>query len=185
MLVCRQLSRDETFLKLSMKFQHSIFMNAMMIISLPFGPLREGLSRLISLWHTRNLRKAMGILQPVVTQRIEEIRRGGETPNDGIKWTLDLTEDVDMDPYQISLEVLHNLFAGSLAPGAMITEMVFEAMKDPELLQDLQKEAQEAVLDCGWTDKLFWKLPLQDSFIRELNRVYPTGSSKLLCLLSW
>jgi cytochrome P450 len=121
----------------------------------------------------------MALLQPVVAQRMAE--RNNEFQKrriDGIQWTLDLTSDEDMDPYQVSLEILHNLFAGSLAPGAMITEMIFQALMDPKLLKDLRTEAQQALEECGWTDKLFQKLPLQDSFIRELNRVYPIGASK-------
>lgn len=122
----------------------------------------------------------MALLQPVVARRMAERNddKFQKQRIDGIQWTLDLTSDEDMDPYQVSLEILHNLFAGSLAPGAMITEMVFQALMDTELLKDLRIEAQQALEECGWTDKLFQKLPLQDSFIRELNRVFPTGSSK-------
>lgn len=178
-LVCQELSQNDNFLQLSMKFQHSIFIHAMIMISLPFGPFREFFSWVIALSHRRNLGKAMAILQPVVARRIAERKENaGQKQIDGIQWTLDLTGDEDLDPYQVSLEILHNLFAGSLAPGAMITEMIFQALMDPNLLEDLRTEAQKALEECGWTDKLFQKLPLQDSFVRELNRVYPTGSSK-------
>ena len=123
----------------------------------------------------------MKMLQPIVARRIQERQRGeGKgNHNDGIEWTLDLTDNASMDPHQISLEVLHNLFAGSLAPGAMVTELVFQVLMDPKLLQELRTEALKAIDEHGWTEKLLTSLPLQDSFIRELNRVYPTGSSKL------
>lgn len=163
-----------------MSFQHSIFIHAMIIIHIPFRPLREILTRLAVLSHKRNLGRAMEILKPVVTKRVEKRRYEDSSvdDNDGIRWTLDLTKDEDMDPHRLSLEVLHNLFAGSLAPGAMITEMVFQVLMSPELLQDLRQEAQQAASDHGWTEKLLQDLLLQDSFIRELNRVYPTGSSQ-------
>lgn len=154
----------------------------MVIISLPFGPLRKFFSWVVALSHRRNLGKAVALLQPVVSRRMGERKRRGDSfedkPNDGIEWTLDLTSDSDMDPYRVSLEVLHNLFAGSLTPGALITEMIFQAMMDSKLLDDLRIEAQQALEEHGWTDKLFVSLSLQDSFIRELNRVYPSGSSK-------
>lgn len=122
----------------------------------------------------------MEVLEPVVVKRVE--KRLYEDPsgeeNDGIKWTLDLTKDEDMNPHRLSLEVLHNLFAGSLAPGALITEMIFQVLMSPKLLHDLRQEAQQALSEHGWTEKLLQDLLLQDSFIRELNRVYPTGSSK-------
>lgn len=123
----------------------------------------------------------MEVLQPVIERRIEK-RKNNDTPggeeNDGIEWTLDLTSDKDMDPHQLSHEVLHNLFAGSLAPGALITEMVYQAMTIPGLVEELRQEAEKALAEHGWSEKLLQDLALQDSFIRELNRVYPTGSSK-------
>ncbi|KAK9772390.1 putative cytochrome P450 monooxygenase [Seiridium cardinale] len=178
-LICRELSRDEKFLRLSMKFQHSIFVHAMIIISFPFGPLRKLFSWVITLPHRRNLGKAIALLQPIVARRMVEKAQGKlkTKPNDGIEWTLDLTGDVDMDPYRVSLEVLHNLFAGSLAPGAMITEMIFQALTDAKLLEELRTEAKKALDSYGWTEKLLQKLYLQDSFIRELNRIHPTGST--------
>jgi cytochrome P450 len=157
----------------------SIFIHAMITILLPFGPLRAFFARLISLSHRRNLGQAMKMLQPVAEQRIQK-RKSGDSKsnlNDGIEWTLNLTDEKAMEPYQLSLEILHNLFAGSLAPGAMVTELVFQAMMDPKLLEDLRTEARNATEKYGWTEKLLTNLPLQDSFIRELNRVFPTGSS--------
>ncbi|RWA08687.1 hypothetical protein EKO27_g6423 [Xylaria grammica] len=162
-----------------MKFQHSIFMHAVVTISLPLGPLRRLLAPVISLSHRWNMRKAMALLQPVVARRIRDRKRNqlsNDENNDGIAWTLDLTDEAEMDPQLASLEILHNLFAGSLAPGAMITEMIFQVLMDPKLLDDLHKEATQALEEYGWTDKLFGKLALQDSFIRELNRLYPTGA---------
>ncbi|KAH8773841.1 cytochrome P450 [Diaporthe sp. PMI_573] len=178
-LVCRELSRNSKFLKASMNFQQSIFIHAMIIIQIPFRPLRSIFTWLAALSHKRNLRLAMEVLEPVVAKRIE--KRHYEDPsgdeNDGIRWTLDLSKDEDMDPHRLSLEVVHNLFAGSLAPGALITEMIFQVLMSPALLNDLRQEAQQAISKHGWTEKLLHDLLLQDSFIRELSRVYPTGST--------
>ncbi|KAI0531725.1 cytochrome P450 [Xylaria digitata] len=179
-LICRELSRNAQFLKRTMTFQHSIFMHAVIIISLPFGPFRRLFSPIISLSHRWNMRKAMAILQPVVARRIRNRTRNqslSEEENDGIAWTLDQTSEDEMDPKLASLEILHNLFAGSLAPGAMITEMVFQVLMDPKLLADLRDEAMLALEEHGWTEKLLRNLALQDSFIRELNRLYPTGAT--------
>ncbi|KAI1144992.1 cytochrome P450 [Nemania diffusa] len=177
-LICRELSRNAEFLRRTMTFQHSIFMHAVIIISLPLGPFRSLLAPIISLSHRWNLQKAMAILQPIVERRIRNRKQSSwEEENDGIAWTLDLTSEGKMDPELASLEILHNLFAGSLAPGAMITEMVFQVLMDLNLLADLRAEATLALEEHGWTEKLFRKLPLQDSFIRELNRLYPTGAT--------
>ncbi|KAI0902786.1 hypothetical protein F4823DRAFT_569366 [Ustulina deusta] len=59
-----------------------------------------------------------------------------------------------------------------------VTEMVFQVLMDPKLLADLRDEVMLALEEHGWTEKLLRKLALQDSFIRELNRLYPTGASE-------
>ncbi len=68
----------------------------------------------------------------------------------------------------------------------MITEMVFQVLMDPKLLADLGDEAMLALEEHGWTEKLLRKLALQDSFIRELNRLYPTSASECIldCVLT-
>ncbi|KAF2690570.1 putative cytochrome P450 monooxygenase [Lentithecium fluviatile CBS 122367] len=180
MLIGPELCRDQAFLDATLAFMESIFFHAIITIAVPFGPFRRLFAKLVAFSHRRNLRKAMQMLQPLVARRIRE-REDDESKsnrnNDGIQWTLDLTEATKRDPYQISLEVLHNLFAGSLAPGSMVTELVFQALMDFNLLEQLRNEASQAIELYGWTEKLLANLPLQDSFIRELNRVYPTGAT--------
>ena len=146
-LVGLELCRDGPFLKASLSFMESIFIHAMITISLPFGPLRGLFGRLISLSHRRNLKRVMKMLQSIVEQKMREIQSGEskKNHNDGIDWTLRLTDEKDMDAYTISLEVLHNLFAGNLAPGAMLTELIFQAMMDQKLLQDVRNEALRLV----------------------------------------
>lgn len=123
----------------------------------------------------------MHVLLPVVRKRVEESRNGAESKRlDAIQWTLYLfpetAENTDYDRFM--KELLHNLWAGSSAPGGMMTEIIFQLLLHPEDLKALQKEASEAFRQYGWSEKMLINLHLLDSFIRETNRLFPTGSSK-------
>lgn len=55
----------------------------------------------------------------------------------------------------------------------IITQMLFHILDDPSYLEPLRREAEEAIAKHGWSEKIINSLPLQDSFIRENNRMYP------------
>lgn len=77
----------------------------------------------------------------------------------------------------LTYELLHNLWAASSAPGGMMTEIVYQLLQDPQYIEPLRHEARKAVDEFGWSEKMLARLHLQDSFIREVNRLLPTGSS--------
>ncbi|KAH6666347.1 cytochrome P450 [Halenospora varia] len=178
-LIEETLCRDETFIRLSMSLLESIFVTGLIIVKLPLGPLRGLLAWPISSLHRWKLRCCMHVLLPVVRKRVEESRSGAESKRlDAIQWTLDLfpetAENTDYDRFM--KELLHNLWAGSSAPGGMMTEIIFQLLLHPEDLKALQKEASEAFRQYGWSEKMLINLHLLDSFIRETNRLFPTGS---------
>ena len=55
----------------------------------------------------------------------------------------------------------------------IITQMLFHILNDPSYLELLRREAEDAIAKHGWSEKIINSLPLQDSFIREINRMYP------------
>lgn len=174
-LLCEDLCRDENFIRRSMSFQESIFITALVIIKLPLGPLRRFLAWPISSLHRWKLRHCMNLLRPVLEKRLSP--RNIKKP-DAIQWTLDLfpVSDLNITSDRLMMELLHNLWAGSSAPGGMLTEVVYQLLLHDAHLGPLRKEAAEAVDQYGWTDQMLNSLHLQDSFIRETNRLFPTGS---------
>ena len=81
---------------------------------------------------------------------------------------------VDED-VRVSKELLHNLWAASTSPGSILTEMLCQILMEPSYLEPQRTEAQAAI-SGGWSEKAISSLPLLDSFIREINCLYPTGS---------
>ena len=99
-------------------------------------------------------------------------------PLDAIEWTLAFSkpDSPNNAPEYVTKELLHNLWAGSSAPGGLMTEMVYQLLLEPQYLEPLREEASNALKAHGWSEKTLDSLYLQDSFIREVNRLYPTGS---------
>jgi cytochrome P450 len=188
-MIGTDLCRNETFLKQTTAMLESIFFTAIIAVNLPLGPLRPALAWVFTLPHKWKLEKCVKALQPVVEKRMQA-RKTSENGHakelgDAIDWTLDMTkgDPVYDTPERLAHELLHNLWAASSAPGGMMTEIVYQMLSYPDYIGPLRDEAEKAVKEHGWTEKMLAKLHLQDSFIREVNRLLPTGASMYLSTL--
>jgi hypothetical protein len=190
-LMGRELCRNEEYLSSSMSFSDSIMINAVGLTILPLGLFRNPLSWVISVFHRYKLEKALKPVVPVVKERMEEAEADGGAKShlDSIAWTLELSKPFPEQntPRQIALQLLHNLWAGSAAPGGLVTQMLFLVLMYPEYQGPLRAEMKSIIEEFNWSDKALNSMPLLDSFIRETNRLYPTGSSQYSILFrsSW
>lgn len=181
-LIGEELCRDDVFIKMTTDFVMSIFITGVIIVKLPVGWLRDWLAYPLSMWHRNKLARCARMLFPVVRKRITEwnSREGSNGRLDAIEWSLMLAaEPSSVDAERLTTELIHNLWAGTSAPGGLVTEIMFQLLLEPQYRKPLIKEAQEALEPDGqWSEKALGRLPLLDSFIREVNRLYPTGSRK-------
>ncbi|KAI3326352.1 cytochrome P450 [Xylariaceae sp. AK1471] len=179
-LIGDELCRNEGFIRESTGFVMSIFITALAIVKLPFGPLRNWLAYPISRWHRRKLARCTNMLLPVLERRIEEHNsqdKPHEPKLDAIEWFLMLSKPTEVSKQRLAAELMHNLWAGTSAPGGLVTEITFQLLLQPKYKGPLLTEAIEALGNDGrWTEKALSRLPLLDSFIRETNRLNPTGS---------
>jgi hypothetical protein len=123
----------------------------------------------------------MKLVVPVVEQRLAKIEANptGPQPLDMVQWTLELAgPGTERTPTRLAHQILQNLWAGSGAPGGLLTQMVFQVLWCPEYLEPMRKEIQESVAAHGWTDKMLNNIPMVDSFLRETNRLHPNGVGK-------
>ncbi|MCJ1352291.1 MAG: hypothetical protein MMC33_002275 [Icmadophila ericetorum] len=177
-IVGEELARDEEFLKAANTYFQGNFLTGVILLKLPLGIFRAILGSPIAYFQRRNLRKIVGIVSPVVLKRIREKAQRIQKPRriDGIEWTLKLAEQDQTDTEQSTLictELIQSLWAAGASPAAIITQMVFHVLADPSYLEPMRKEVEDAVAKHGWSEKIINDLPLQDSFIREVNRFYP------------
>lgn len=166
-----------------MDFSESIFINGITLTMIPLGPLRRPISWIGSFRHRRKLEKALSVIQPVVEHRLAQQASNAKpsSNSDALDWTIELASSSPKEntPRRIALHVLHNLWAGSAAPGGLVTQMVFQLLLEPKYLEPLVAETENAVSSYGYSDKALNSMPLLDSYIREINRLYPTGSGAL------
>lgn len=132
----------------------------------------------------------MKVVLPVVEQRFQQFvsddGHGGADENkarqgrlDAIEWSLMYSKEdkKTFNPRWIALSLIHNLWAGSAAPGGLVTQMCYQVLFEPEYLDPLRTEAERALEDHGgYTDKALSSMVYMDSFIHEITRLYPTGA---------
>lgn len=120
------------------------------------------------------------MLLPVIKSRIENNKAASNTEPelDSIQWTLDLFPETlyEFDRRRFAHELLHNLWAGSAAPGGMITEVIFQLLLRQGEFLAVKDEVERSHAEYGWSERMINALSLLDSFIRETNRLFPTGS---------
>ncbi|GAW25785.1 putative cytochrome P450 [Rosellinia necatrix] len=178
-LIGKELCRDEVFIKRSISMLQSMLVTALLTVKLPLGCCRSFLASPISLFHRWRLWQCTNMLLPVIESRIQE-NEGTSTKSemDAIQWTLDLFPEIsrDVDRRRFAHELLHNLWAGSAAPGGMITEVLYQLLLYREDFVAIKKEVESSYVEYGWSEGMINTLVLLDSFIRETNRLFPTGS---------
>lgn len=181
-LIGEELCRNDDYIRSSMALSESIFINALTLSNVPLGPFRRVGSWAGSYSHRRKLERAVKLVLPVVERRRMERAKGPTTSrhSDAIEWTIELSESIpDEDTTRrIVLQILHNLWAGSAAPAGLLTQMLFQVLMEPDYLEPLRAECGNAITSCGWSEEALSHMPLLDSFIREMNRLYPTGSGQ-------
>ena len=180
-IVGEELARDEEFLKVAKTYFKSNFLAGVILLKLPLGIFRNVLGGPIAYVQRQKLRKLISLVSPVIEKRMQEKAQGVEKSErmDGIEWTLKLSEEYPFESNEsgpvwgISKELIQNLWAGGSSPAAVITQMLFHILEDPSYLEPMRKEVEAAVAKHGWSERIINDLPLQDSFIREVNRFYP------------
>ncbi|KAH8723056.1 cytochrome P450 [Phaeosphaeriaceae sp. PMI808] len=178
-LIGEELCRDPRYIESSLRFSESVFMNGVILSSIPLGPFRAIASYIGSFKHRQNMQKVMSLVTPVIEKRLQDLEQnpGDPSPNDAVQWTIELASPgkLERTPHRLAHQVLQNLWAGSGAPGGMLTQMIYQVLMYPELLEPMRDEIRKAVDEHGWTDKMLNSIPHVDSFLRETNRLYPNG----------
>ncbi|KAG9230925.1 cytochrome P450 [Amylocarpus encephaloides] len=176
--------RNEPFIAEVENYFNWNFITGVIALKLPLGPFRDTLGW--PLWRLQQWRlsKTIAKLSPYVQMRIdqEKSNKHDATKIDGLSGMIKIlktnpVEDNVTPPlWRITHEMIQLLWAAGHSPGSALTQMVFSILEHTSYLPILRKEAEEAIALYGWTEKAFSKLPVQDSYIREVNRLYPTFS---------
>ncbi|KAI0182497.1 cytochrome P450 [Xylaria flabelliformis] len=182
-LVGKGLCRKDSYLDATQGFADSIIMNSLILSMLPLGPLRYVLSYSLSFAHRRSLRRAVKELLPTVQVSYDESADSGGSSqgardSNGIDWIIDLSKEDGLAPDALFLThaLLLLVWAGSPPTAGLVTQMVYQVLLEPQYIAPLRSEAEIAFATYGFTEKALNNMPLMDSFICEINRLYPTGT---------
>jgi hypothetical protein len=184
-LVGKELARDEDYLRKSLDFTGTLLPAAVWTNFISFGIFRKFAAKFTTFFHRWKLAATTKILLPIVQKRLQDLEKNLSVDHDdSIQWTiLTALQSLDLrehEPQRIVENILHLLFAANSAPGALATQMLYEALITPSHIEILRDEISSVVAEHGgWTWDALAQMPFLDSFTRETLRVYPPGSSKL------
>ncbi|KAI0401578.1 cytochrome P450 [Xylaria palmicola] len=178
-LVGEEVCRNPAFQGASAEYFQGHAMLGFILLHIPIRAIREVLKVPLSYFQRRRQRRVLSLVSSVMRKRLEARLSGkdGEDHIDCMSWTLKIKDDFPKSKnedqfWQMSHELIHLLGASHAPTGMALTQLLWLILDEPQYLEPLRKEAEEAIAQYGMTSKLFSHLPLQDSFIRETNRLH-------------
>ncbi|KAH9895713.1 cytochrome P450 [Cubamyces lactineus] len=140
---------------------------------------------------TKNIRRAIHVLKPMMDERRHMIEEFGEdwpdkpfshgaTQNDLIQWIMDeglSRNSVDKDMVQ---RVLLVNFAAIHTSSNSITHAIYHLAERPEFLVSLREEIEPIVQAEGWTKAAMARMWKLDSFMRESQRLNGINTVSLM-----
>lgn len=183
----KELCRSSEFRKASYDYFQGHGITGGLFFILQFNFLRELLQYPITYVQRRRQRRVMNIVSDAFAARMEDMKNNKDRKPkvDAIEWTFNMLPELPVREqgspplWQMSHQLIHLLGAAYTPTGFSVSQMIWKVLAYPEYLEPLRKEADEAVARFGLTAKVVNALPLQDSFIRECNRLHPGNTRKI------
>lgn len=128
-----------------------------------------------------DVREAREFITPVVQQRreLQAARKAQDKPPveyfDSIQWMEELAGDQNYDPALVQLALS---LGSSHTMTDLLTQVLLNLTKHPELVQDLRKEVIAVMKDEQWSRSALRKLMLMDSVFKETQRLKPISRGK-------
>ncbi|KAF7365863.1 hypothetical protein MVEN_00460800 [Mycena venus] len=123
--------------------------------------------------------RALNFLGPLLEERLAKERELGPDwdgkPNDLISWLLELAEGEQRTPLDLVLRILGTNMAAIHTSSMAFTHAIFDLTMHPEHLLPMREEAERVVREEGWTKAALNNMIKIDSFLRESQRLNPTG----------
>ncbi|KAI0164152.1 putative cytochrome P450 monooxygenase [Xylariaceae sp. FL1272] len=110
------------------------------------------------------------IINPVLEERRETRRQGGERPHDGIEWFESNAKGRDYDP---ALAQLNLSIAAMHTTTDLLMQTILDIARHPEIVEPLRQEIRGALDEHGWEKTALYKMKLLDSAIKETQRIKP------------
>lgn len=175
----KTLARDQKYLNVFNAWSSGNMITGFITLFIPFHILRHTLSWPLAMYqkHVRQ-RRLFNAAKGHVLRRLEQEKLGKRelTEANALQAAIRLswkdpsdTPDVDL----LAAQLWQLTWAGAQSPTMTLANMLIKILETPAHGEALREEAKTAIYDQGWGDSMLNHMPLMDSFIREVQRLYP------------
>ncbi|EJF67303.1 cytochrome P450 [Dichomitus squalens LYAD-421 SS1] len=172
--VGQPLCRNKQYLDAAVSFTIDL-VKARIVINLFPERMKWFVSRFIT-GPSENLRRVMGLLLPVVNERVVQMRQretkteSTDVPNDILQWILEEAQGRKEPLDYVAMRLQLQNFAAIHTSSSSLTHAFFHMLSRLDIVPVLREEVESALAPEGWTktalDKM-WKL---DSLLKESQR---------------
>ncbi|KAK2036539.1 cytochrome P450 [Colletotrichum somersetense] len=168
-----ELCRNPDWLRITKEFSVFGFIAGMKLRMVPQHLRRLAHWFLPSCRQLRTLREeAIALIKPVVENRRLKKAVAGSAPqfDDALEW---FEQVFDGDEYNAASFQLALSTAAVHSTADLLTQVLFDLIENPDLVDDLRKEIVSVIGDTGWKKTAIFKLRLMDSVLKESQRLKP------------
>ncbi|KAF9453721.1 cytochrome P450 [Macrolepiota fuliginosa MF-IS2] len=174
------LCRDPGYQELQENFTLDAFLGATIINWFP-----EILKPFVGRYMTtvpKRIKQAKKYLSPIIEERIAQYEQYGRCDhNDAISWLLDTaTEDYHRTVHDIVARVLLLNFTAIHTTTIAFTQAIYDLAIHPEYIEEMHREAANAISEHGWSKAAMQKMRKVDSFVKESLRLNSAGSLSMM-----
>lgn len=106
------------------------------------------------------------------------LKEGDDKPIDMLQWLADSARGSDRNPDVLAHNMLFMALASVHTSSATIIHVLFDLCANPEFMDELRQDVQQAVSESGWTLASIAKMKKIDSFMKESQRMNQAVLSK-------
>ncbi|KAH9942851.1 cytochrome P450 [Amylocystis lapponica] len=165
--------RDKDYLGIATGFTSEV-VRARAIMNLFPAVLLPIVGRVFS-FPRKSVRHGIVHFKPIIEERLKQLEQYGdawtEKPNDMLMWLIEEGHARGNSMEAIVRKIMLLNFAAIHTSSDSITHALYHLAANPEYIQPLREEVEDAVRDGGWTKDSLTKMARLDSFMRESQRV--------------
>jgi cytochrome P450 len=181
----KALSRDQTYLNALKAWSAGNVITGFLIHMIPFYAFRHMVSWPLVVYHKHvRQRRLHSAAKAHVIQRMAEQKLGMSNSEelDALHFAIQYgfqhaagqgTPTSHQSQDLVAAQLWQLTWAGAQSPTMSLANMLVKVLETPAYGEALREEVKSAIETQGWSDAMLNHMPLLDSFIREVHRLYP------------
>ncbi|KAI4214665.1 MAG: hypothetical protein LQ351_002738 [Letrouitia transgressa] len=172
------LCRDEKWLELNSQIVEQLFITVMVMRNFPPW-VHPVLNKILPSQYKlkRILRQIHSMLLPVIEERRRNPPPSDQKPIDVLEYMMDLAKGTEAEAQNLAMRYCYTIIGSVHTVTGAIIDSVYEVCARPEYAEPLRHEIQQALdEEGGWNKTTLSKLRKVDSFMKEVQRMYPPSA---------